>query len=274
MRTWNSQTSNCVQIIPVIDIRNGIAVRAVAGERSQYRPLESRLTDSVQPAEVLKALLREFRFSVCYVADLDAIEARKAGGVAGPLSSTSRCAVAEMVRTGTKLIVDAGVRSVDDARELLDLGVDQVVYSSESLPDVFSLPANLECLGSDSVIFSVDLKHGQLLAADSTWRGRSPIELIETIVRAGIQSVIILDLAAVGVGTGVPTFELCRKVKGRWSGLSLISGGGVHSHQCLLDAELAGIDGLLIASVLHDGRLPPHAIRGWTSMRVPGQYAS
>ena len=335
-----------MQIIPVIDIRNGSAVRAVAGERSQYRPLESRLTDSTEPAEVLKALQREFGFTHCYVADLDAIEGRARGegpgsplyleappgitpqtgfadvlqpqrgessvpeatasgtracGVQAPeerkraaasarltriadsvpvacatgtelpllrscspvISSATgiprsgfrgnRCTLAEMVRTGTKLILDAGVRSVDDARELLDLGIDQVVFSSESLPDVSTLTALLESPGSDSVTFSIDLKHGQLLTADSAWSGRGPIELIATVVGAGFRQIIILDLAAVGTGLGIPTLELCREVKRLWPGLSVISGGGVHSPECLLDAERAGIDGLLVASALHDG---------------------
>ena len=244
-----------MQIIPVIDIRNGIAVRAVAGERSQYRPLESRLTVSTEPAEVLKALQREFGFTHCYVADLDAIDRGMSCDRPGRPTYTSRCALAEMVRTGTKLILDAGVRSVEDARELLDLGIDQVVFSSESLPDVSSLPALLEGSCSDSFTFSIDLKHGRLIAADGAWCHRDPIELIATVVGAGIQQIMILDLAAVGTGMGIPTLQLCREVKRLWPDLSVISGGGVRSSSCLLDAEHAGIDRLLIASALHDGRI-------------------
>ena len=272
-------TDSSMQIMPVIDIRNGIAVRAVAGERSQYRPLESRLTVSTEPAEVLKALQREFGFTHCYVADLDAIEGTaRSDAVAWPhlgrecsdqesnsgnelndgratRSYKSPCTLAEMVRTGTKLILDAGIRSVDETRDLFDLGVDQVIVSSESWQDVASLPKFLQCLGADSITFSIDMKQGELLAADSAWSGRSPIELIETVVRAGIKSVIILDLAAVGTGTGIPTLSLCSQTKSRWPELTVISGGGVHSPQCLLDAESAGIDGVLIASALHDGRI-------------------
>ena len=244
-----------MRIIPVIDIRNGIAVRAVAGERNRYRPLVSRLTDSVEPAEVLKALQREFGFSSCYVADLDAIETRFSCDGPGRASCTSRCTFAEMVRTGMKLILDAGVRSVDDARDLLDLGIDQVVLSSESLPDVSALPALLERPDFDSFTFSIDLKHGRLLAADEALCDVEPIELIATVVGAGFRQIIILDLAAVGTGSGIPTLELCREVKRIWPNLSVISGGGVRSPKCLLDAERAGIDGLLIASALHDGRI-------------------
>ena len=62
-------------------------------------------------------------------------------------------------------------------------------------------------------------------------------------------------MTAVGTGTGIPTLSLCEQSKRRWPDLQIISGGGVHSGACLLKAQAAGLDGLLIASALHDGRL-------------------
>jgi phosphoribosylformimino-5-aminoimidazole carboxamide ribotide isomerase len=244
-----------VQIIPVIDIRGGIVVRAVAGERHRYKPLESRLTKSTEPAEVLRALQRQFEFTHCYVADLDAIEARD---LCEPASQTgNRCALAEMARVGPKLVVDAGVRAMESARDLLTLEIDQVVVSSESWPCMILLRHllntlhELSTLDRRSITFSIDLKHGQLLAADPAWLNRSPLELIQAVIAAGVQQIIILDLAAVGTGLGIPTLHLCRAVKDRWPELTVISGGGVHSELCLIEAEAAGIDGLLIASALH-----------------------
>ena len=90
-----------MQIIPVIDISNGMAVRAVAGERKHYRAIQSRLTESVEPAEVMRAIQERLQCPVCYVADLDAIERQQ----------LNRCTIAEMVRTGVALIVDAGAET-------------------------------------------------------------------------------------------------------------------------------------------------------------------
>lgn len=244
-----------MQIIPVIDIRGGIVVRAVAGERHCYKPLESRLTSSTEPAEVLRALQREFEFTHCYVADLDAIETNGSGASAS--QTGNRCALAEMARVGPKLIVDAGVRSIESAHDLLTLEIDQVVVSSESWPCVTLLPHLLDTMHGQSqpdrrsITFSIDLKYGFLLAADPLWLNRSPLELIQAVIAAGVLQIIILDLAAVGTGLGIPTLPLCREVKDRWPEVTLISGGGVHSELCLIEAEAAGIDGLLIASALH-----------------------
>lgn len=234
-----------MQIIPVIDIRNGFAVRAIAGDRGRYQPLKTRLTESVEPAEILKALQREYDCGVGYVADLDGIER----------SYINRCVLGEMARTGVRLMVDAGVSSPNDAEQILELGASSVIVSSESLSDIDQLPNYLQQCGAASVVFSIDLKHGRLMAAHSQWMNRSPLDLICRVVEHGVRQIIVLDLAVVGTGTGIPTLALCREIKQRWPDLNLVSGGGVNCSACISAATNAGLDGLLIASALHDGRL-------------------
>ncbi len=234
-----------MQIIPVIDIRNGVAVRAVAGERSRYGPLAGRLTDSAEPAAVLKALDLHFQCAVCYVADLDAIERQQ----------PNRCTIAEMVRTGVALIVDAGATTVEQVEALLEIGVRQVVLASESMHDLRQLDTLVTQFDSGSLIFSVDLKHGELLVRDPVWHGKSPLDLARFVIERGIRQQIVLDLAAVGTGRGVPTLKLCQDIRRISPDIRIISGGGVDSAQCVAEAAQAGLDGLLIASALHDGRL-------------------
>ena len=234
-----------MQIIPVIDIRNGIAVRAVAGDRSRYRAIESLLTNSAEPTEVLKALVKHFQCVFCYAADLDAIEGR-------PLN---RCTIAEMARTGVSLIVDAGATTAEQIESLIEIGVHQIVLSSESIKDMTQFEPLIRPFNSASLIFSIDLKHGQLLVKDSAWQGSLPIDLATFVIQQGIRQLIVLDLAAVGTGRGVPTLQLCRDIRRLSQDLKIISGGGVTSKTCVTEAAQAGLDGLLIASALHDGRL-------------------
>ena len=234
-----------MQIIPVIDIRNGVAVRAVAGDCQKYCPLVTRLTDSTEPAEILRALQAEFSCNTCYVADLDGIER----------GQINRCTLAEMIRMGVSLMADAGVKTPDDVRQLTDIGVDRVIVSSESLVRIDLLHEYPQAAGTLDIVFSIDLKRGQLLAADAAWQGRSPMELVREVIGMGVRELIVLDLAAVGTSGGIPTLDVCRTIKQNWPEVRLISGGGVHSSDCLKAASATGIDGLLIASALHDGRL-------------------
>ena len=62
-----------VLVVPVIDLMGGQVVHARRGDRSNYRPLESALTRSSDPLEVVRALLAAAPFPAIYAADLDAI---------------------------------------------------------------------------------------------------------------------------------------------------------------------------------------------------------
>src|SRR6185436_6503296 len=63
-----------MEIIPVIDLKGGLVVRARLGRRDQYRPIETPLSPTSDPVDVTRGLLSVFRFRTLYVADLDAIE--------------------------------------------------------------------------------------------------------------------------------------------------------------------------------------------------------
>ncbi len=63
-----------MQVIPVIDLMGGQAVRARMGDRAYYRPLESPLSPTSDAVDVVRGLLGVFPFSALYVADLDAIQ--------------------------------------------------------------------------------------------------------------------------------------------------------------------------------------------------------
>src|SRR5260370_9052983 len=60
-------------IIPVLALGGGIVVRAHRGQRDQYRPLESPLSPTSDPVDVMSGLYSVYPFRTFYVADLDAI---------------------------------------------------------------------------------------------------------------------------------------------------------------------------------------------------------
>ena len=65
-RKWKS--------IPVIDLKGGVVVRARHGDRASYRPIETPLSRTSEPLDVVAGLLSLHPFRTLYVADLDAIE--------------------------------------------------------------------------------------------------------------------------------------------------------------------------------------------------------
>ena len=95
---------------------------------------------------------------------------------------------------------------------------------------------------------------------DPLWKNQSPLNLARLCLIRESDSSSCVDLAAVGTGHGIPTLKFCREIRKLSSDVRIISGGGVNSSQCVADAARAGLDALLIASALHDGRLNVHDV--------------
>jgi len=277
-------------ILPVLDLMHGQIVRGIAGQRESYRPIKSSLVAGAEPAVIARALAETFQASEMYLADLDAIR----GGE--PAWST----YTKLLGCGISLWVDAGIVNADKARELaffepgtLVPGVEPLVDPSspaassprtnvrgsdvvsarisgiiaglESLNDANSLAAILDVVGPKRLIFSLDLQQGRPLARFDAWRRLAPLAIAREAIAIGIQRMIVLDLAGVGVGEGVPTLELCRAIRDEATSLELTSGGGVRGLSDLTTMSRAGCNAALVASALHDGRVSPADVATFTA---------
>lgn len=235
-----------MRIIPVLDLLGGVVVRGIAGERQAYRPIVSQLAKSAQPSEVARALMERLHGDVAYVADLDAI-------AGNPPAWGDYEAIAN---AGWKLWIDAGAATLSRAAELAaQTYCAGVVVGLESLATGDDLAAIVEQLGSHRVIFSLDLKHGAPLAKVAAWQVATPLKIALMAARQGITRMIVLDLAAVGTGSGPQTLALARELKAALSQVELIGGGGVRDHADVQRFAEAGYAAVLVASALHDGRL-------------------
>jgi phosphoribosylformimino-5-aminoimidazole carboxamide ribotide isomerase len=235
-----------VELIPVIDLLHGLVVRAVGGRRHEYRPIQSMLVNSAAPLAVARALLERFQPTRLYVADLDAI------GGAAPAWAIYR----QLRSFGVPLWIDAGVRSVADAVALADAGVDGVVCGLETVPGPVALKLIVNALGSQRVVFSLDLKEGQLLCIEA-WQSNTPVAVAEQVIDLGVRRLIVLDVARVGEGSGTGTEELCRWITTTRPDVALYAGGGIRSLADLERLKSCGVRGALVASALHDGAITP-----------------
>ena len=65
-----------MQIIPVIDLYKGLVVQAIAGNRRNYKAINSKICSSANPSDVIDGFLSVFNFKAIYIADLDALESQ------------------------------------------------------------------------------------------------------------------------------------------------------------------------------------------------------
>jgi len=221
-----------MQIIPIIDIKEGKVIEAVGGRRNQYRELSSRICDSDDPFALSKAY-EMMGFTEVYIADLDGI-----------LYSKPNYDLLQKIseQTGITVMADIGIWSMED---VLNLPKVKPVIATETFSSL-----NILELPKDFVL-SLDTREGVFQSAMNL----SLEEFMRTIAdSAKMKEVLIIDLARVGAAKG-PNLELCLKVADNLPDKTLMYGGGVRNMTDVHMLFEAGISKVLVGSALHSGAI-------------------
>ena len=244
-----------MRVIPVLDILKGEVVHGVGGVRSKYRPIVSKVTKSSDPQPVAADLKEAFGFTEMYVADLDAIQGR--GNNLDEVESISGL--------GYSIYLDEGLGGAGDMMPRLSR-IDHVVIGTETLQSLREL--RVACRLHDSVVVSLDYKGDELIARDRSLKGLGVRELVHTLTATGISEIIYLDLARVGMGSGVSSSRMETVINS--SRLPVIVGGGIRNASDIERLAKLGADGALVATSLHTGELTPLEIQRIDAGRMPG----
>jgi phosphoribosylformimino-5-aminoimidazole carboxamide ribotide isomerase len=252
-----------MQVIPVLDLLDGHAVRAVRGERARYRPVQSMLCDGSDPLTVARALLGASGTRTLYVADLNAI--LQQGDHAETLAVL--CNALSETHFGVEIWLDAGFADFASARALFDrihANIETIgppsdsptscptatlvpVFGTESLRNPAALH-DAEAAGL-APILSLDHRAGELVAdpaADQTALRQSTAWWPSRIIA------MTLDQVGAYAGPDLATFSAIRAKAGE---RMLIGAGGIRDHTDLTTAMRSGAAAWLVASALHDRRL-------------------
>ena len=228
-----------MDVVPVIDLKGGEVVHARGGQREAYRPIETPLSRSSRPADVVAGLLRLFPFRRVYVADLDAIE--RVGDHSAILTELA----AEW--PALEFWVDNGAADASAAADWLGRHAGCLVIGSKSQGSaelLRSLPGARVVLSLD---FRGDVFQGptEILNETELWPSR----------------VIAMTLARVGSAAG-PDVSRIGTIARRAAGRQVYAAGGVRNGQDLRLAEAAGAAGALVATALHSLALTAEDLKG------------
>lgn len=220
-------------IIPVLDVKDGRVVRAQMGMRHAYKPIETPLSATSAIGDVAEGLRRIHPFPVFYVADLDAIEnGSSLLATADPLS---------LLQPRPEVWLDAGIRSTEDAEQMLANSRTFVVLGSESQVNTDVLRAFSTHPG---LILSLDFRGDAFLGP--------PDILSEPALWP--KQVIVMTLDKVGARRG-PGFDRLQAIKGVAGNREIIAAGGVRNVDDLERLNDMGIAGALVATSLHSGEI-------------------
>ena len=229
-------------LLPVLDLKLGQAVHAVAGRRADYQPLQSRwCSQAHDPVRLVDTLNQQLHISEYYLADLDSLEGQ----------GDNRQVIKALLHQQTRLWLDAGIVTMQDARYWLHLGAYRLILASESLPSIQVIKDIVDFAGADRVVFSLDLRRGQVHCLPGVFVSNDPMAILAAVRTCGISQFIVLDTAVVGTSSGPTTLKLCQQVRAWDSTATIISGGGVR-HWNDVDALVqSGANRVLVSTWLH-----------------------
>ncbi len=225
-----------MEVIPVIDLMGGQAVHARAGDRDRYRPLQTPLCPSSDPARVLAALLALHPFRTLYIADLDAIR-----GQGDHVDTVARL---HRLHPELHLWVDAGLGDARSLADFLARGSAHPVIGSETLQDTALLADSAIADDAPYSVLSLDFQGERFMG---------PAELPQR-PELWPQRVVVMTLAQVGSNLG-PDFARLGEFQRRAPSRSLYAAGGARDADDLRELAARGVAGVLVASALHAGRI-------------------
>jgi phosphoribosylformimino-5-aminoimidazole carboxamide ribotide isomerase len=228
------------RIIFVLDILNGNAVHAVRGERAKYQPVKgSVVCSSSAPLDIISAVMpREV-----YIADLDYLQ-----------HTGNNFEFIGKISEMTKTMVDIGPENMDDV-EICARIADTVITGTET--------ASLDLIAAAAKRFpgrinvSIDLKNGMVLTKDREL-AMNPGELVKKLNGYDIKDIIILELSKVGTSAGIDVGFL--KEIAASSNHNVLVGGGIRDMDDIHALEKTGVSGALVATALHNGKIPVELI--------------
>ncbi len=229
-----------IRVIPCLDVANGRVVKGV-----NFVDLK----DAGDPVEQARAYDAAGADELCFLDITASHEAR--GTLLDVVSRTAQVCF-------MPLTVGGGVRTVEDARELLLAGADKVAVNSAAVsrPEVVADIA--EKMGSQCIVASVDARR----SGEGRWeiythggRKATGIDAVEHAVRLaklGAGELLVTSMDGDGTQAGYD-LELTRAIADRVS-VPVVASGGVGNLQHLVEGVTLGhASAVLAASIFHFG---------------------
>lgn len=225
-------------ILPAIDIKDGQCVRLLKGD---FSTAEQVAEDPVQTALGFQAAGAEY----LHMVDLD-------GAAAGrPVNREIFAAVAQ--KTGLKVEVGGGIRSLETAEGYLSAGVSRVILGSAALSSPDLVREAVRRFG-DAVAVGIDARN-RMVSAEG-WMADSAVNFI-TLARQmeeiGVSTLIFTDISRDGTLSG-PNLDQLGEISAAVS-CNIVASGGITNLEDIRALAGMGLYGAICGKSLYKGTL-------------------
>jgi phosphoribosylformimino-5-aminoimidazole carboxamide ribotide isomerase len=224
------------EVVPAVDVKDGEVVQLVGGERNTGKTYGDPVEDARR--------WRDAGARTLHLVDLDgAFEGERANA-----DAIER--VVEAVDADVQ--VGGGIRTAEDARRLLDAGVDRVILGTAAVenPDIV---ADISDTHPESVLVSLDAKDGEVVVSGWTeGTGLDPAEAASRYEDLGAGGILFTDVDVEGRLEGVRTGPVERVVTA--VEIPVVASGGVATLEDVRALDAAGASAVVVGTALYEGR--------------------
>jgi phosphoribosylformimino-5-aminoimidazole carboxamide ribotide isomerase len=231
-------------IIPAIDLRGGKCVRLIQGD---YHRQINYQNNPVKQAEDFIGQGTEW----VHIVDLDGAK------VGRPVNTAAISAIAALGKL--KIEVGGGIRTEQDIKKLLDLGIERVIIGTQAVND-FEWFSDMAKRFPDKLSLGLDARGSHVVTAGwGTENPKSLLELAREAARLPIAAIIYTDVTKDGMLAG-PNLERT-KVLIHTVPVPVIASGGVTTVEDIKNLASLGTAGAIVGRALYEGSLTlPDAI--------------
>jgi phosphoribosylformimino-5-aminoimidazole carboxamide ribotide isomerase len=215
-----------IEVIPAVDV---LGVEAVRLHQGDYDAVVERADSPIALAERWVAA----GAGRVHLVDLD-------GARSGRVRPELVHAIALHVGPAASLQASGGIRTLEDARALLDAGADRVVVGTAAWPD----PTPWFELG-EALVLALDVRDGQMRAAG--WTEAAGLSFADALDRAAGARVLVTAIDRDGT-LGGPDLELVATAAA--AGLRVLAAGGVRSPADVEALATAGAEAAIVGRAL------------------------
>jgi len=230
-------------IYPALDLRAGKVVRLKEGDPTRMTSYND------DPAQAARRWLQMGAYWL-HVVNLDG-----AFGENDSLNQDALSAVSKVAKEfGAQIQFGGGLRSVDDIRRAVDLGVARVVLGTIAIRQPEVVVETLHEFGVERIAVGIDTRDGLVYVRG--WTDNSGISAMDLAIQMrtlGLRTVIFTDISRDGLGYGLniaSTHQLAAV-----SGLDVIASGGVSTLDDVIAARDANLSGVIIGRALYEGTI-------------------
>lgn len=167
--------------------------------------------------------------------------------------------IVKAIPSNVELQIGGGIRTREDVKNLIDVGVTSVVVGSQAVKAPEDVRSWFQEFGHERIVLALDVrvdKDGKAYVATAGWQETSNVlieDLVESFLTVGLQHVLCTDIARDGMMTG-PSIALYERLAKRFPSICWQASGGIASLEDIRAAHKAGASGVIVGRALLENR--------------------